>query len=233
MQIFQGERSKLAIAKDTDFLNQSVSYHMKTLKKKSDKPKIMLLLQKLSEYSVKTLGVSWMSNKTMARLIGVSVRTVQRYTKELMELGIISKIYTARNKNRGQTSNTYLIIPVLKLPSISKKVELCHGGCHTNESILETNYKQEKDICISEEKLFHLFKLKLKDKSISHGSSYVQKVVETLFNQFKKEEEERHRYERMKQMQQEPVMQRPDYDWLNSFDASNPKDRRAWWEELV
>lgn len=174
MTILASDRNKLKSFKDLDFLNESIHHHMETLKENTDQVKIMELLQRMAEHSVKTLGVSFLSNKTMAHLIGVSIRTVQRYTATMERLGVLSKIRTHRNKNRGQTSNTYVIHPVLKWR--------CHGGCRPLNPSLKPSLKQD-DInnIISSEKLLKLFNWKLKDKTVQHGSSYVQKVVDTLF----------------------------------------------------
>src|SRR5207248_3222623 len=78
--------------------------------------------------------------------LGVHARTIQRYTKLLEKLMVLLKIPTDRKNNRGQTSNTYVILPVLK--SVVSRV--CHGVCHPlNPSFKplkqeNNNYKTDK-----------------------------------------------------------------------------------------
>lgn len=126
MIIVETERKNLTSMIDVDHLNYSINQHMKRIKEHSDCKKIMQLFQIMAEHSVKHAGMSFMSNKTMAKKLGVHVRTIQRYTKLLEQLLILLKIPTNRKKNRGQASNTYVILPVLK-SAVSK---VCHGVCH-------------------------------------------------------------------------------------------------------
>ncbi|WP_158735119.1 hypothetical protein [Alteribacillus sp. YIM 98480] len=228
MQIFQSERNQLSAIKDLEWLNESVSYHMETLKKNTDNVKVMQLLQRMSEYSLSTLGVSFMNNKTMAKIIGVCTRTIQRYTAKMVDLGIISKIATARDKDGGRTSNTYIILPVLKNPVIKGKMKGCREGCRDINPSLKPSFKQDNNNIVSEDKLFDLFKFKLKDKCVQYGSNYMEKVINTVTDEYHKLQYAQKQYEQRKQSVNVAV---PDFDWLNNFDLSDFNDRTSWLDD--
>lgn len=63
----------------------------KTLQEFDLKDSERAILIKLSQYSCKYIGVSYLKNQTLADSLGYSKRTVQRATKRLAELGIISR----------------------------------------------------------------------------------------------------------------------------------------------
>lgn len=141
LRIIETERPNLKSVKDVEHLNYSIDQHMKRIKDRSDSKKIVKFFQMLSEYSVKYSGVSFRRNKLWAKELGVSVRTIQRYTQFLVELNAIIKIPTDRKHNRGQATNTICILPVIK--SVVSRV--CHGVCHAfNPSVKPTSLKHEK-----------------------------------------------------------------------------------------
>jgi hypothetical protein len=146
------ERQSLQSFTSIDQLNHTVSIHMETLKQNSCKEKIMKLLSIMSQHSVTIIGVSWMSNTTMASLLDCSVRTVQRYIKELIDLSIIKAHMTKDIKRRGQTSNTYQILPVEPAtePKASKCRTSCQGDCHTKQSLKQPSNQPKEHSNVSE-----------------------------------------------------------------------------------
>lgn len=70
------------------------------------------LLLLLGRYSVKFVGVSFLKLDSMAELLGVSKRTIQRALKALGELGIIKRVRTIRPKRGGFGSSLTLICPL-------------------------------------------------------------------------------------------------------------------------
>lgn len=152
MLIVETQRSQFKYAMDKEQINYSINTHMKRIQENNvEGKKLMKLLQIIGQFVYK-YGVSFMSNKTMAKEIKTSVRTVQRYVDKLVSLNAIVKIPTARKNNKGQTSNTIVILPVIK----SLYDAVCHGGCHTLNPSFKP-LKQEKNNYIynqlSEEKL--------------------------------------------------------------------------------
>ena len=135
------ERQKLQSFNSVKELNKAVSIHMETLIENSCKEKIMKLLSIMSQHSLQIVGVSWLSVSSMAGIIGTSERTVQRYTKELEVLGIIKIVQTKDRKRKGQTSNTYIILP-------AECHTDCQSACHpnlTNNLSSKNNIKDHKE----------------------------------------------------------------------------------------
>jgi predicted AAA+ superfamily ATPase len=163
MFILETDRFKLKSMKDVDHLNYSINRHFRTIREKVEGEKIMKFFQLLSQHSVKTAGVSFQSNKKMAKDLKTSVRTIQRYISKLESLRIIIKVPTFRKKNNSQTSNTFVILPVL--------ARVCHGGCHTMNPSFKP-LKQEKN------KLDNIIKNEIKNPSIEKVIQYVTNRVE-------------------------------------------------------
>lgn len=63
----------------------------------------------LSRYSVKYLGASYLKLDTIAGLLDVSKRTVQRNLKVLIELGIIKKVHNFRPVRGGFGASIFII----------------------------------------------------------------------------------------------------------------------------
>lgn len=83
----------------------------KTLKEYILKDSERVILIKLSQYSCKFVGVSYMKNQTLADSVGYSKRTVQRALKHLSELGIITRIEQKRAKTGGYGAFICVINP--------------------------------------------------------------------------------------------------------------------------
>lgn len=227
--IVETERPKLKSMIDTDHLNYSINQHMNRIKEESGSPKIMKFFQLIGEYSVKHAGISFMNNKTMAKALGVHVRTIQRYTSFLEELRVMLKIPTNRKNNRGQTSNTYIILPVLK--SVVSRV--CHGVCHPFNPSFNPSLKQEnnnyKEIQLDDEKLeqketlmkyaeYKINDIINKGIIVEHPSRYMEKFFK---NEIRKAEyKEKLRAERQLQRQEQQPTKLPFYDWRNASDIT-------------
>lgn len=235
--------------KDVEHLNYSINQHFKKIKEHSDSKKIMQLFQTISEYSVKSAGMSFLNNKSMARLLKVSVRSIQRFTKKLEDLLILMKIPTNRKHNRGQTSNTYVILPVLKSTVKSLYDKVCHGGCHPLNPSLKP-LKQESNSIISIdkkiienpqtniEKLQNIFGYKLKDiidnkKSIQYPSSFIDSWLRRMKKEADAFERRKNRQSRQKTEQPRTII--PFYNWLDGNKkpvAKNPDFDKAVLNEL-
>lgn len=179
MIIVENERVNLTSMKSVEHLNYSINEHMKRIKEQLDGEKILQLFQIMAEHSVKYAGMSFMNNKTLANKLDVSVRTIQRYTKKLESLKVLLKIPTRRKKNNSQTSNTYVILPVLK--------RACHGGCHALNPSLNL-LKQESNNIYSnqsenENKLIQHIVYRVKDLIIKHPASYIDRIVRSIEQQ--------------------------------------------------
>lgn len=233
MLIVETERTNLTSMKNVEHLNYSINEHMKRIKESLDGKKILQLFQVMAEHSVKYAGMSYMNNKTMASKLGVDVRTIQRYTKKLEQLHVFLKIPTRRKKNKGQTSNTYVILPVLK--------RACHGGCHPLNPSLNP-LKQESNIINSnpsENKIIQYIHNRVHDSikqgtKIEYLSSYIDRIFRSLERkaiyaenmrvmklQEQREEESRRLAEELGITKK---LDAPFYNWLETKNTSNSKE---------
>ncbi|WP_192825562.1 helix-turn-helix domain-containing protein [Bacillus pacificus] len=103
----------------------------KTLQKYKLKDSERVILVKLSQYSCKFVGVSYMKNQTLADSVCCSKRTVQRALKRLSELGIITRIEQKRTKTGGYGAFICVINPFechLKLSSCREAESPCEDS---------------------------------------------------------------------------------------------------------
>ncbi|MDA1779676.1 helix-turn-helix domain-containing protein [Bacillus cereus group sp. BY9-3LC] len=70
-----------------------------------------VILLKLSNYSCKFVGVSYLKNNTLADLTGYSKRTIQRALKRFSELGIITRIEQFKPVKGGYSAFICVINP--------------------------------------------------------------------------------------------------------------------------
>src|SRR5699024_8079024 len=87
-------------------LNHHVSQHVKNNQLNDTQYKLLTIL---SQHSVKYLGASYLKNNTLAGLLNIAKRSVQRNLKILADLGIILKVSTLRPVRGGSGSNIFVI----------------------------------------------------------------------------------------------------------------------------
>lgn len=93
-------------------MNKAVKQHKKLINSKKHK-NIYKLLDVISQYSCKYVGVSWLCQRTLSKILGVDYKTVQRGFIKLKELGIVTIYECYRDGgDRRQTSNIYVINPI-------------------------------------------------------------------------------------------------------------------------
>jgi len=93
---------------------QELNYHVKqhtNMRVRNMNETQRNLLQLISQYSVKYLGASHFKINTIASIMNVSRRTIERSLKVLERLKIIERINTNRPKSGGKGSNIYRILP--------------------------------------------------------------------------------------------------------------------------
>lgn len=140
----------------------------------------------MAQWSVKHMGVSYLSNENLSKLARCSLRTVQNVTKSLAEKGYISKIYTYMGKR--QTSNTIVINPVLffDMVSISKREELSDNctpvapNTFTDTILLKQDIFNDIELNSDEIKIAKMAVLKAKGRKIDHPSSYMDKIFDDI-----------------------------------------------------
>lgn len=87
-------------------LNHHISQHVKNNQLNDTQYKLLTIL---SQHSVKYLGASYLKNNTLAGLLNMSKRSIQRNLKKLVGLGIIQKVSTLRPVRGGSGSNIFVI----------------------------------------------------------------------------------------------------------------------------
>ncbi|QGQ48234.1 helix-turn-helix domain-containing protein [Metabacillus sediminilitoris] len=94
-------------------LNQSIYNHI-THYNENLSPTMITILKLLGRYSIKYLGVSFLTKNKIGELVGKSRRTIIRVCHELENLGIIKQYPLKRGSDQQQTSNAIVIQPYVE-----------------------------------------------------------------------------------------------------------------------
>ncbi|MEK4417225.1 helix-turn-helix domain-containing protein [Bacillus sp. FSL K6-0268] len=92
-----------------------------SIKRTDVQSKLIELLEILKRHSCKYVGVSFLCKNSIADMIGVSYKTVQRLMKKLVDLEMIQQVSMKRKKDMLQTSNAIIIQPIVE--EVSNKVD--------------------------------------------------------------------------------------------------------------
>ncbi|WP_429861214.1 helix-turn-helix domain-containing protein [Bacillus thuringiensis] len=115
----------LSTFKEVEELNKTVRTYRdnrRTSIKRTDvQSKLITLLEILKRHSCKYVGVSFLCKNSIADMIGVSYKTVQRLMKKLVDLEMIQQVAMKRKKDMLQTSNAIIIQPIVE--EVSNKVD--------------------------------------------------------------------------------------------------------------
>lgn len=106
-----------------DMVKEHINYHRDVLTASN-----IEVLYNLARHSLTAYGACHLLTSTIAREVGISERTVQRSTKVLTDLGIITKHKTV--KRTGQGASIYVIAPNVKTRNVS---HLLTGTCQSLE----------------------------------------------------------------------------------------------------
>ncbi|HDR7598209.1 TPA: helix-turn-helix domain-containing protein [Bacillus mycoides] len=125
-----------------------------TLKEYDLKDSERVILLKLSNYSCKFIGVSYLKNNTLADLTGYSKRTVQRALKRFSELGIVTRIEQFKPVKGGYSAFICAINPFERHHELASCKEAAEPTpeqldepSHENEAIT-TKTKSSKELKI-------------------------------------------------------------------------------------
>ncbi|PEX46097.1 cytosolic protein [Bacillus thuringiensis] len=107
--------------------------------------KLITLLEILKRHSCKYVGVSFLCKNSIANMMEVSYKTVQRLMKKLVDLEMIKQVAMKRKKDMLQTSNAIIIQPIVE--EVSYKVDTkSPTKCPTNKTTTKTLKQNIKDI---------------------------------------------------------------------------------------
>ncbi|SFL30554.1 hypothetical protein SAMN04488573_1021284 [Bacillus sp. 5mfcol3.1] len=116
----------LSSFKDVEELNKTIRAYRDTIRmsiKRTDvQSKLITLLEILKRHSCKYVGVSFLCKNSIADMMEVSYKTVQRLMKKLVDLNMIKQIAMKRKKDMLQTSNAIIIQPIVE--EVSNKVDV-------------------------------------------------------------------------------------------------------------
>ncbi|PGE89039.1 cytosolic protein [Bacillus pseudomycoides] len=108
----------LSSFKELEELNKTVRAYRDIIRmsiKRTDvQAKLIALLEILKRHSCKYVGVSFLCKNTIADMMEVSYKTVQRLMKKLVELGMIRQVSMKRKKDMLQTANAIIIQPIVE-----------------------------------------------------------------------------------------------------------------------
>ncbi|WP_324656655.1 helix-turn-helix domain-containing protein [Bacillus cereus] len=91
-----------------------------SIKRTDVQSKLITLLEILKRHSCKYVGVSFLCKNSIANIMEVSYKTVQRLMKKLVDLEMIKQVAMKRKKDMLQTSNAIIIQPIVE--EVSNKV---------------------------------------------------------------------------------------------------------------
>ncbi|WP_307840370.1 helix-turn-helix domain-containing protein [Bacillus cereus] len=115
----------LSSFKDVEDLNKAVRIYRDNIRmsiKRTDvQARLLTLLEILKRHSCKYVGVSFLCKNSIADMIGVSYKTVQRLMKKLVDLEMIQQVAMKRKKDMLQTSNAIIIQPIVE--EVSDKID--------------------------------------------------------------------------------------------------------------
>ncbi|HDX9690707.1 TPA: helix-turn-helix domain-containing protein [Bacillus thuringiensis] len=115
----------LSTFKEVEELNKAVRAYRDTIRmsiKRTDvQSKLITLLEILKRHSCKYVGVSFLCKNSIADIMEVSYKTVQRLMKKLVDLEMIKQVAMKRKKDMLQTSNAIIIQPIVE--EVSNKVD--------------------------------------------------------------------------------------------------------------
>ncbi|EOO54930.1 hypothetical protein [Bacillus cereus] len=85
-----------------------------SIKRTDVQSKLITLLEILKRHSCKYVGVSFLCKNSIADIMEVSYKTVQRLMKKLVDLEMIKQVAMKRKKDMLQTSNAIIIQPIVE-----------------------------------------------------------------------------------------------------------------------
>lgn len=92
-----------------------------SIKRTDVQSKLITLLEILKRHSCKYVGVSFLCKSSIADMMEVSYKTVQRLMKKLVDLEMIKQVAMKRKKDMLQTSNAIIIQPIVE--EVSNKTD--------------------------------------------------------------------------------------------------------------
>lgn len=176
-------------------------------------------LKRLVRYACKYKGVAFVrickmlqANREIQGGNAISRSSFERMVSKAKRFGMLE---VKRRKNGA----FFVFVPYRNTIEVSEKKQL-KSTMLSSQSFESINKKQD-DIYIGNNKLLELFKWKLKDKEVAHGSTYVQKTIDTLFEYAKNLFQSEERAEQFQEILIQhdnvgAIIPKPNYDWIEA-----------------
>lgn len=159
--------NSLVTFKSVDELNEAVRVYRDEIKKldiRGDmKQNLSKLIMIIKEHSCKYFGVSFLTKRSMSKILEVSYKTIQRLMIRLRDLGMVKEYDMKRPSDMRQTSNIVTIQPIVKEEESNKEPAKTPVKCPTKKTTtqdLKTNtfktYKQRNNNISTEDTLNNL-----------------------------------------------------------------------------
>ncbi|MEN1934956.1 helix-turn-helix domain-containing protein [Paenibacillus sp. 102] len=129
IDVIAGEESfhNLSTFTEIEELNRTVRAYRDIIRmsiKRTDvQSKLIALLEILKRHSCKYVGVSFLCKNSIADMMEVSYKTVQRLMKKLVDLDMIRQVSMKRKKDMLQTANAIIIQPIVEEVSDKQPVK--------------------------------------------------------------------------------------------------------------
>ncbi|PGA51110.1 cytosolic protein [Bacillus toyonensis] len=139
----------LSSFKEVEELNKTIRAYRDSIRmaiKRTDvQTKLITLLEILKRHSCKYIGVSFLCKNSIADMMEVSYKTVQRLMKKLVDLKMVKQVAMKRTKDMLQTSNAIIIQPIVE--EVSDKVDTkSPTKCPTIKTTPSSLKQNRKDI---------------------------------------------------------------------------------------
>ncbi|MHC0552132.1 helix-turn-helix domain-containing protein [Salinicoccus sp. CNSTN-B1] len=161
-------------------MNHHVKLHVKNNQLNDTQYKLLTIL---SQYSVKYLGASYLKLKTLAGLLDVSKRTVQRNLKALVEKGIITKKYQFRSLSGGYGASIYIINHYAETTNVTSDVSSREDSEKSAGKRLLERIEQEETTS-SQAKFNNSVVLHSSDKQREYNLSYKEVIPSFIPRKF-------------------------------------------------
>lgn len=136
----------------------------------------------ISKYAVKFIGAAHLKLATIAEGIEMSIKTVQRAIKSLVELEAIKKVKTTKPIKGGQGANIYQILPSYDLDVQAQMSKREDDEKPHDNSVIEPNSEKQTAFSLSSKSLkdFNTYTAPETDADTYYSKPY-RSVIKTVY----------------------------------------------------
>ncbi|PTY79045.1 hypothetical protein B5V89_06815 [Heyndrickxia sporothermodurans] len=160
---------------------EELNHHVNNFRDKTTETEFKVLWF-ISRYAVKFIGAAHLKLATIADGIGMSIKTVQRALKSLVELEAINKVKTNKPVKGGQGANIYQILPSYDLDVQAQMSKRKNAEIPHDSEFKEENSENQSAISLSSKsfKEFNTYTAPETDSDTYFSAPY-RSVIKTVF----------------------------------------------------